>query len=256
MQLFEGKTWGFVLYTILIPWRTILPLLPFLAMNRLSFTPFPQPAGKAHVVSGVIQGLLQGRWRGGERLTEAAVAQIFSVSRTPVREAFLELAGMGMIQLRRNCGAVLQPFGPRQLSEIYAVRSLLETEAARLAAERVPPAQLDSLRLEFERLRDENRPDEGWKLDKLLHSTIATHSGNVRLAEEINRYTLLIQTMRETAGRLLSGLQPASINEHLEILDRIGQGDGPGAGAAMRKHLLQAEQSALSAIQALHAASP
>jgi len=78
----------------------------------------------------------------------------------------------------------------------------------------------------------------------------------VRLAEEINRYTLLIQTMRETAGRLLSGLQPASINEHLEILNRVGQGDGPGAGAAMRKHILQAEQSALSAIQALHAPSP
>jgi DNA-binding GntR family transcriptional regulator len=177
----------------------ILSRSPFLALKPAPVLS-PPPAGKAHVVSGVIHRLLQGRWRGGERLTEEAVAQIFLVSRTPVREAFLELAGMGMIQLRRNCGAVLQPFGPRQLSEIYAVRSLLETEAARLAAERVPPAQLDSLRLEFERLRDENRPDEGWKLDKLLHTTIAIHSGNLRLAEEINRYTLLVQTMRETAS--------------------------------------------------------
>jgi len=221
-------------------------------VKPLFSSPSPQRAGKAHVVSGVIHGLLQGRWRGGERLTEEAVAQIFSVSRTPVREALLELAAMGMVQLRRNCGAVIQPFGPQQLSEIYAVRTLLEAEAARLAAGRIPPAQLESLRGNFEALQRENRPDEGWNLDQLLHTTIATHSGNLRLAEEINRYTLLVQTMREAAGRVLSGLQSTSINEHLEILNRIGLGDAPGAGAAMRKHLQQAEQSAMSAIQALH----
>ncbi len=211
----------------------------------------PQPAGKAHVVSGVIHGLLQGRWRGGERLTEEAVAQIFSVSRTPVREALLELAAMGMVQLRRNCGAVLQPFGPKQLSEIYAVRTLLEAEAARLSAGNLPASQLESLRSAFEFLQTGNLPDEGWKLDQLLHTTIATHSGNLRLAEEINRYTLLVQTMREAAGKVLSGIQSTSIEEHLEILNRIAHADAPGASAAMRKHLQQAERSALSAIHAL-----
>ena len=214
-------------------------------------SPLPQPAGKAHVVSGVIHGLLQGRWRGGERLTEEAVAQIFSVSRTPVREALLELAAMGMVQLRRNCGAVLQPFGPQQLSEIYAVRTLLEAEAARLAAGKLPPAQLESLRTAFESLQKGNLPDEGWKLDQLLHTTIAAHSGNLRLAEEINRYTLLVQTMREAAGKVLSGIQSTSIEEHLEILNRIGHADASGASAAMRKHLQQAERSALSASHAL-----
>ena len=214
-------------------------------------SPLPQPAGKAHVVSGVIHGLLQGRWRGGERLTEEAVAQIFSVSRTPVREALLELAAMGMVQLRRNCGAVLQPFGPQQLSEIYAVRTLLEAEAARLAAGKLPPAQLEALRTAFESLQKGNLPDEGWKLDQLLHNTIAAHSGNLRLAEEINRYTLLVQTMREAAGKVLSGIQSTSIEEHLEILNRIGHGDASGASAAMRKHLQQAERSALSAGHAL-----
>jgi DNA-binding GntR family transcriptional regulator len=239
------------LYTILIPFCTTLSLLTFLALKPPP-APLPQPAGKASVVSGVIHGLLQGRWRGGERLTEAAVAQLFSVSRTPVREALLELAAMGMVQLRRNCGAVLQPFGPQQLSEIYAVRTLLEAEAARLAAGNLPPAQLESLRGAFESLQKGNLPDEDWRLDQLLHTTIAAHSGNLRLAEEISRYTLLVQTMREAAGRVLSGIQSTSIEEHLEILNRIGQGDAQGAGAAMRKHLLQAEHSALLAIRALH----
>ena len=242
------------LYTILIPFCTILSLLPFLALKTPpSHHPQPQPAGKAQVVSGVIHGLLQGRWRGGERLTEAAVAEIFSVSRTPVREALLELAAMGMVQLRRNCGAVLQPFGPQQLSEIYAVRTLLEAEAARRAAGQLPPAQLESLRSAFQSLQNQNLPDEGWKLDQHLHTTIAAHSGNQRLAEEINRYTLLVQTMREAAGKVLFGIQSTSIEEHLEILNHIARGDPQGAAAAMRKHLEQAERSALAAIHTLHA---
>lgn len=211
--------------------------------------PSPQPAGKALVVSGVIHGLLHGRWHGGERLTEAAVASLFSVSRTPVREALLELAGLGLVLLRRNCGAVLQPFGPTQLSEIYSVRTLLETEAARLAAGRIPADEIKTLRLEFEALRTRGLPDEGWQLDQRLHTTIASHSGNRRLAEEINRYTLLVQTMREAVGRVLSGIQTTSIEEHLEILIRIEASDAPGAGAAMQKHLRQAEQSALSAMR-------
>lgn len=214
-----------------------------------------QPAGKALVVSGVIHGLLHGRWRGGERLTEASVASLFSVSRTPVREALLELASLGLVQLRRNCGAVLQPFGPEQLSEIYAVRALLETEAARLAAGRVPSDQIRALRLAFEALHAGGLPDEGWLLDQRLHTTIANHSGNMRLAEEINRYTLLVQTMREAVGRVLSGIQTTSIEEHLEVLIRIEAADSEGAGAAMQVHLRQAEQSALAAMRAIHPGS-
>jgi len=216
-------------------------------------TPFSQPAGKANVVSGVIHGLLQGRWRGGERLTEEAVAQTFAVSRTPVREGLLELAAMGMVQLRRNCGAVLQPFGPAQLSEIYAVRTLLEVEAARLAAVRIRASLVDALRLDFERLRKEKRPDEGWKLDQILHTTIAKQSGNMRLAGEIHRYTLLVQTMREAVGSVLFGIQSTSIKEHLEILKCLGQGDASGASEAMKRHLQQAERSALAAVKALSA---
>jgi DNA-binding GntR family transcriptional regulator len=220
-------------------------------------SPLPsQSAAKVRVVSGVIRGLLHGRWHGGERLTEASVAELFSVSRTPVREGLLELAALGMVQLRRNCGAVLQPFGPRQLSEIYSVRALLEVEAASLAAGRVPAASVESLLLGFETLRRDGLPDEGWKLDRQLHTTLASHSGNARLAEEIGRYTLLVQTMREAVGESLADIQTTSIAEHIEILLCVGRGDSAGSGLAMRKHLLQAEQSALSTMRALNHESP
>src|SRR5690606_4193138 len=83
----------------------------------------PRSGGKRVVVRGLLAGLLRGEWEGGARLTEAEAVAKFGVSRTPVREALLELQGLGFVELRRNCGAVFLPFGPDELREIYAVRS-------------------------------------------------------------------------------------------------------------------------------------
>ena len=102
--------------------------------TKTSLSSNPRSAGKRIVVRGILAGLLKGEWLGGARLTEAEAVEKFGVSRTPVREALLELQGLGLIELRRNCGAVFLPFGPEQLREIYDVRSLLEVEATRLAA--------------------------------------------------------------------------------------------------------------------------
>jgi DNA-binding GntR family transcriptional regulator len=204
-------------------------------------------AGKARVVRGVIYGLLRGRWRGGDRLTEAGAAGLFKVSRTPVREALLELASMGIVELRRNCGANFLPFGERELRDLYAVRTLLEAEAARLAATRMDDACIDKLKSSFTTLRREQRPDTDWKLDRGLHSAIAHAAGNPRLAGEITRYSDLVQTMREAVGSVLAGIHSTSLTEHLRILRCLKQRDSDAAAEAMRQHLAQAADSAMKA---------
>lgn len=73
----------------------------------------------------------------------------------------------------------------------------------------------------------------------------------MRLAAEIHRYTLLVQTMREAAAKVLAGIQSASIREHLEIIECLGKGDASGASEAMKSHLQQAERSALAAMESL-----
>ncbi|MEO6751636.1 MAG: GntR family transcriptional regulator, partial [Chthoniobacteraceae bacterium] len=160
--------------------------------------PNSSDAGKARVVRGVVHDLLKARWKGGDRLTEVEAAARFHVSRTPVREALLELASMGIVELRRNCGAVFRPFGAKELMDLYAVRSLLEVEAARLAATRIHPDVVKGLIREFDALRRAQKPDTGWRLDLKLHAAIAEAAGNPRLANEIARYGNLVQTMRET----------------------------------------------------------
>ena len=210
--------------------------------------PNSTPAGKTTVIRGVIHGLLSGRLQGGQRLTEVAAAEMFRVSRTPVREAMLELAAMGITQLKRNCGAVLLPFGPDELHDVYAVRSLLEVEATRLAASRIPLETVERLLVDFAELASQRRPDLGWAKDRELHSTLALASGNPRLAGDISRYNTLVQTIREAVNTTGTNLQAQSIQEHLRILHACRERDPLKAAESMRQHLAQALDSALKTL--------
>ena len=205
-------------------------------------------ASSARVVRGVIHGLLNGKWKGGDRLTESEAVELFDVSRTPVREALMRLTALGMVELRRNCGAVFLPFGEKELGDVYAVRSLLEVEAARLAASRMDDETIDRLTLEFETLKLENRRDADWRLDRELHGAIADACGNTRLAVEIDRHGDLIQTIREAVGKHLPDIHARTLADHLRILRCLKQHKPAAAADAMKRHLTQAADSAMETL--------
>ena len=207
-----------------------------------------QSGGKRVVVRGLLTGLLQGEWEGGARLTEAEAVARFGVSRTPVREALLELQGLGFIELKRNCGAVFRPFGPEELREIYAVRCLLEVEATRLAAGRIPEPTLDSLLAAFTRIRESGGVDPDWDHDRRLHRIIAEASGNRRLLAAISRYGDVVQTVREIVGGQAYGIHETTADEHLDILAALVSREADRAANAMRLHLAQASDSAALAV--------
>lgn len=213
-------------------------------------------AGKRAVVRGLIAGLLRGEWTGGDRITEAEAGGRFGVSRTPVREALLELQGLGFVELRRNCGAIFLPFGPVELGEIYAVRSLLEVEATRLAAGRLAPDLIRRLADAFERIRQSGNADPDWENDRLLHGAIAEASGNRRLAAEISRYGDLVQTVREIVGAQAYAIHGTTADEHLAILAALSENDAASAAAAMAAHLGQASDSAAAAVGRMRDSPP
>lgn len=217
-------------------------------MSLTAITPANRSASKAKVVRGLLEGLLEGKWHGGDRFTESLGADAFGVSRTPVREALLDLQALGLVELRRNCGAIIHPFGEEDLREIYAVRSLLEVEATRLAASQIAAEEVESLIEAFEEIQSSGGTDLNWKFDQKLHLLIAECSGNRRLAAEIARYSTLVQTMREIVGARTHDIHSASADEHLEILRALRQRNPDTAAKAMREHLRQASDSAIAAM--------
>lgn len=217
----------------------------------MSVSVSPPYASKTAVIRGLISSLLRGEWSAVDRLTESAACERFGVSRPPVREAFLELQALGLVELKRNCGAIVFPFGPDDLKEIYDLRALLEIEATRLATGKIPSEALESLREAFQKIQRGGGSDPDWRYDRELHRLIATGSGNRRLAGEIDRYGNLIQLIREIVGQQNLAIHATSADEHLAIIDGLLSGNPEVAAEAMSRHLGQASRSALLAMDDL-----
>src|ERR1700722_19372638 len=82
----------------------------------------------------------------GSRLRQEALAEEFSVSRTPIREALRQLEVKGIIQHLPNQGATVRAPNAREIREAYQVRAELEGLAAALAIERITDEQLERMR--------------------------------------------------------------------------------------------------------------
>lgn len=183
----------------------------------------------------VLQMIQSGVLSNGEVVNERRLAEQLGLSRTPVREALGRLEGSEYL---RRSGRTLLVNGVElsEILEIMAVRILLESDAARNAAGKMPAAKLADLR---QRLMAMTRPDQvtassHWEVDDYLHLSIAETSGNklsLRLIGELRTRTRMFgKEMVPT--RFESGRE-----EHLAIIDAIEAGDGERAAKAMAQHI-------------------
>lgn len=85
------------------------------------------------IAQAVMKEVLDGSIPPGTRLITESLANRFLVSHTPVREALLTLAGMGIVEIVPNRGAVVKRFSPREIREVCDVRLALELLAIRSA---------------------------------------------------------------------------------------------------------------------------
>lgn len=111
-----------------------------------------KPTAAALVHGQVRQAILTGRIQPGEWLRQEDLAATLSVSRMPVREALQLLAEEGLLELFPHRGARVMPLSIEELEEVYAARLGLEGLAARYAAHRIAPEDLDVLRVALPRL--------------------------------------------------------------------------------------------------------
>ncbi len=212
-----------------------------------------EPVYKPDLVRRLLHAFFSGEWRAGDRLPEVELAERFGVSRTPVREALQELAAIGLLELRPNCGAVARDCGPQEVREIYEMRELLEGDATRRACGGIEPRKLDALSADFDHLLQAGRRDAAWsarewEADRHLHELIAAACDNRRLAAEIARYSQLIQVIREVVGNQREA-QVAAIGEHLAILKALRAGKPDQAAEAMRRHIRSAAGHAITTLQ-------
>src|SRR5258705_488825 len=105
----------------------------------------PSPTSSLRVSEELREAILSGEFGPGQRLRTASLATRFGSSRTPVREALVQLEGEGLVDIEPRRGALVRPFASADLIDLYEIRVLLEPAAAARAALRVNAEQLDRL---------------------------------------------------------------------------------------------------------------
>ena len=200
-----------------------------------------------NVVTEILADLFHSEIKPGQRLRVEHLADRHGVSVTPIREALVELAGLGLVELQPNRGAVVRPFGPRQVREICHLRKVLECEATRSACGRIAPFELEALERELSELavapRSKKWSTETRRLDSVLHELIAARCGNERLAYEIGRYSVIYRMLRDARHRHRTArdnyTKMEENSEHLAIVQALAVGDAEKAAAAMGYHIDQ-----------------
>jgi DNA-binding GntR family transcriptional regulator len=200
------------------------------------------------IVQTLLGDVFAGRLRAGEHLVTQDLAERFGVSHTPIREALIALAGIGIIEQVPNCGAIVRRLGKREVREVCQVRRVLECEAARCACGRIDLAQLhalaDDLRT-FRAARDrlgKRLIPEARALDSRLHDLIAESCGNTLLAQEIGRLKVLFRAFRDLAwehdeARNDCHRLKEEADEHLAIVEALLAGNAREAARAMSRHI-------------------
>jgi DNA-binding GntR family transcriptional regulator len=203
------------------------------------------------LVRSVLTDVFLGRLRAGQHLVAQELADRFGVSQTPIREALITLAGIGVLDLLPNRGAVVRSVTARDVHEVCQVRRVLECEATRAACGRIDTGELLALAADTRELTAAAAGPEYVKrardLDSHLHDLIAASCENALLAREIGRLKLLFRAYRDVSWERVEAQNdyrriPVEAREHLAIIDTLIAGDAKAAAKAMAKHIRSGEK--------------
>ncbi len=176
----------------------------------------------------------------GHHLDETELATEFGVSRTPIREALIQLASMGIIVIRPRRGAIVAEIGPQQLIEMFEVMAELEAMCARLAARRMsPPEQaiLKASHLACKEARDNADSDVYFYKNEEFHRQIYIGSQNTFLEEQACVLQRRLRPYRRLQLRVRNRVK-ASFDEHGAVVDAIIEGKGELAAELLRQHIM------------------
>jgi DNA-binding GntR family transcriptional regulator len=200
------------------------------------------------IVETLLADVFRGEVSAGRHLVTQELAERFQVSHTPIREALIALAGIGIIDLVPNRGAIVRQVTAREVREVMQVRRALECEAVRLACGRIDLNELHTLAVRLKRMAGRNLVQparfvaQARVLDSRLHDLIANSCGNRFLANELNRLKTLFRAFRDVSwteheARHDFRRLADEAHEHLAIVDALRAGDRRAAVKAMSRHL-------------------
>ncbi len=184
-------------------------------------------------------GIVTGEFGRGERLDEVQLAQRFGVSRTPIREALMQLSAIGLVSIRPRRGAIVDDPTPDRLYEMFEVMAEIEGMAASLAARR--HTQEDKLALEAalkacEVAAATEDSDAYYYENEEFHRLVYVAAHSDFLQEQCTALHRRLRPYRRLQLRVRNRLRN-SLAEHVAVVEAILDGRSDDARLVMRSHI-------------------
>jgi len=197
-------------------------------MNRLSLSD--------QVKQAILERIIKGHYKPGERLVELAIAKEFETSQVTVREAFSKLEALTVLESKPHRGTFVREISDQEMGESTMVRGVLEEAAARKAAH-VLKGRVDALRTETKGMLDafENGDLDGVAQHNVnFHRMIVHAAGNTVLTKVWESLAFEAKS-RICANRAAQAVVLMGIKSCEPIIEAFVKGDGVTAGRLLRQ---------------------
>jgi DNA-binding GntR family transcriptional regulator len=204
----------------------------------------PPPSSTRRIVDAIVQAIVERRLMPGTKLAESQIGELFSVSRTVVRQALNQLSRDRLVTLEPARGAFVAQPGVEEAQQVFQARQLIEAGIARELCARITPPQIAELRTHLKRERDAvARTDVSGRTHLLadFHVVLARLLGNEVLAQvlaDLLSRSSLIALMYQS-----SHSAEHSQAEHVAIVDALERRDVRAAAKLMARHLHSVEHN-------------
>jgi DNA-binding GntR family transcriptional regulator len=208
--------------------------------DSVTLFPLKRPRTLTEQAADAIRGrIVSGDFQLGEALSEITLAAELGVSKTPVREAFLQLKNEGLVDIQPQRGTFVFQMTSEQIRQLTVLRELLETQALRIAMRNghAPLAGvLKSILARMEATVAANESSLYRALDNDFHQHIIIGCGNQFIEAAYANIAFRVQALRNRLS-----LQPPQNNrslvEHRDLAERVASGDVESAVSGLLDHI-------------------
>lgn len=185
------------------------------------------------------EDILSGKLKKDHKLIEQSICDEYKVSRTPVREALLQLEMEGLVETIPNRGAYVLGLSPRDMDDMFILRKIYEVQAVRWAIERITDEEMAQLEETFDFMEFytmKNDVEKMLNINVNFHQTIYKASHNRMLSHLLSSYQAYIRHGRRSFDEKEEYLQTV-LKEHRDIFQAFIHKDVEAGVRAMEIHM-------------------
>jgi DNA-binding GntR family transcriptional regulator len=202
---------------------------------------------REYAVHAMRNAIQTGRYQPGEVVSQRRLMEDLDLGVTPVREAIIQLAAMGLVQRHSHHSIKVTDVDAERLKNMYHVRHLLELDAVRQALPKISRGLISDLKKINATLKSLTKSDDLNRIDTLdrqFHSLVFEACGNEALTSAIEfvKSSFALYAFWSDPRRLST-----SVAEHRQFIERLEERDLKGCLKAHEQHLKSGLEAALSA---------